>query len=288
MYIPDDSLGYRLKPDFSGYTETRDGKIFISINEKGLRGPEKDYEKPLGTRRILVMGGSIPFGSGVNIEETYVSDIEKRLKGESENIEIINGAVPGYQFSQQYGYYKAELYKYKPDVVLLSLVLDDLIELNTTMLKENVINYDNIQKNDGKLKVLMKKACYTCVFFYGLYLNGKEKHVEYILNSWDNQEIYSNFAEQLSEFSQDLSEKNISLVIVVFPYSQQFTNSLNYTRYPQERLENLSSGINATYVDLLPYLDDENYKDYYMINDNLHLSKEGFTRIEPLIYRELR
>jgi len=287
MFIPDDILGYRLKPGFSSYFETREGEVLASINEKGLRGPSKSYENPEGNKRVLVMGGSIPFGSGFSFEESYTSKLEKKLKAKGEKVEIINGAVPAYQFSQQYDFYKEELYKYNPDVVLLSLVLDDIGELNRSKLKENVIKYDNIQKNEGKIKIAIKKSCYTCVFLYGLYLNEKKKHANHALNAWEDEAIYSNFAEKLSEFSQNLSQSNISLVIVVFPYNQQFTNSLNYTKHPQEKLKALSSGINATYIDILPYLDDRNYKNYYMTDDKIHLNGRGFDKIEPLIYKEL-
>ena len=170
----------------------------------------------------------------------------------------------------------------------MTLVLDDLIELNTTILKENVIKYDNIQKNEAKSVVLIKKSCYTCVYLYGLYLNYPEKHIQQVLKSWSDDNIYSKFEEKAIEFKKNITGNNISLIVLIIPYNQQFSSNLNYSRYPQERLGSLFSGMNVTVIDIIPYLDDDNYKDYYMINDKIHLNSKGFDKIEPIVFEELK
>lgn len=287
MFLPDDDVGYTLKPGFSEYVEVKGGEVLISINNMGLRGEDRPYEKE-GTQRIVALGGSIPFGSDIEYEDMYLRKLETRLNEEGTDVEVINGALPGYQFNQHYGYYFKELHKYDPDVVLLSLVLDDIMDTNVTYMKETVVAYDNIQQNEGRLEVVVKKACYSCVFFYGLYLNQKEKHVQAVLNVWSDDEIVSRLEDRLAALNANLSAQGIPLIVIVFPYNQQFQHSAGYSTLPQETLKNITDELDITYIDLMPYLDKAHYEEYYLVNDKVHLNNKGFEQIEDILYWTVR
>ena len=84
LYIPDKNLGYKYKPNYHGFflgTDFYD--IPININSKGLRDKEYDYEKN-NKYRVLMIGDSVTFGSGVRENDTFENRIEQNL-----NIEAI-------------------------------------------------------------------------------------------------------------------------------------------------------------------------------------------------------
>ncbi len=70
MHQSDERLGYRLVPNYEMRHQTSDFDTFIKINSEGLRDYEHRKDENSTTFRILVLGDSITFGLGVNIEES--------------------------------------------------------------------------------------------------------------------------------------------------------------------------------------------------------------------------
>ena len=99
----DAELGWRLKPGqyrvkapeaFSTYT--------VSINRFGIRNAELTPSRPVGTRRIVVLGDSFTFGQGVDDETLFTTQLERRLNGRNGGrYEVINAGVPGYGTAQE-------------------------------------------------------------------------------------------------------------------------------------------------------------------------------------------
>lgn len=84
----DPILGFRIKPgDFDG----------SHINQFGLRGPEIQIPKPLGCKRILMLGGSTTYGNTVSTDKAYPAVVERllRAKNPSQCIEVINAGISG-------------------------------------------------------------------------------------------------------------------------------------------------------------------------------------------------
>lgn len=103
-----------------------DGKI-LNTNSRGLRGAEEySYERTPGRTRILILGDSFTFGDEVSDNETYSYYLRKMIP----DSEIINMGVHGYGHDQMLIYLKEEGIKYKPDIVILGFVYED-IQRNT-------------------------------------------------------------------------------------------------------------------------------------------------------------
>ena len=75
----------------------------VSLNSLGYRDFEYSQERPKNTFRILVMGDSMTFGSGIDkISDTYPKKLEVLLnKGSKQKFEVINIAYPGYNTDSQ-------------------------------------------------------------------------------------------------------------------------------------------------------------------------------------------
>lgn len=96
----------------------------VSSNSQGLRG-RREYAvpKPSGVQRVLVLGDSFTFGDEVGDEETYCHYLQGMLPAE---IEILNLGVHGYGHDQMLLYLQEVGARYRPDVVLLGFVAQDM------------------------------------------------------------------------------------------------------------------------------------------------------------------
>lgn len=117
---------YRLKSNI------KDGRFegkLVQTNSFGYRDLEIPITKAPNTIRILMVGDSVTFGHGVVAEDTYSECLERRLNKEIKlyHFDVINTAVPGNSTFQEYYDLKKGLI-FKPDVVIIQFVLNDLVE----------------------------------------------------------------------------------------------------------------------------------------------------------------
>jgi lysophospholipase L1-like esterase len=121
-YLFDEELGWRNIP---GWTASTAGKK-LTINSKGLRDREYAYEKPDGTRRILVLGDSFTWGYGVENDAIFTEVLERRFAKEDQPWEVINSGVSGWGTDQEYLWFRREGIKYRPDLVIVAFyILND-------------------------------------------------------------------------------------------------------------------------------------------------------------------
>ncbi len=119
--IYDPTKGWITKPYLRNIA-VFDGKI-LNTNSKGFRGQvDYSYEKPPGKTRILILGDSFTFGDEVSDDETY----SYYLQGMMPDAEIINMGVHGYGHDQMLILFKESGITYKPDIVILGFVFDDV------------------------------------------------------------------------------------------------------------------------------------------------------------------
>jgi len=112
-YIPDPVVIYRFKPRL---TYTNQG-VDIRLNSEGLRSPEIGEKAP-GCFRILNLGDSSTFGSGVLEDQTYSRQLERILGERTKKcVEAINAGVPGYTSTQGLAYLRQNIDRLRPDLV---------------------------------------------------------------------------------------------------------------------------------------------------------------------------
>lgn len=111
-------MGWVNKPDVNGEVKTAPGNFFRrSHNNRGLRSLSgAAYEKPAGTKRVLLIGDSFFWGYNVNDDEVLSEILRQRLGA---GVEVLNGAVPGYGTDQELLWLAEEGLKYRPDYVIL-------------------------------------------------------------------------------------------------------------------------------------------------------------------------
>jgi lysophospholipase L1-like esterase len=101
----------------------------LRTDGRGFRGEERGLEKPPGVRRLLFLGDSVVHGWGVSDGDTFVQQVEALLAAqESERPwQTINGAMPGYDSSQELATFAEVGRHYAPDLVVLVYVDNDIV-----------------------------------------------------------------------------------------------------------------------------------------------------------------
>lgn len=107
------------------------GEIFgtyYEINANGFRGPVHAETNPEDRKRLVVMGDSIAFGFGVDVEETFPRVIETLLASRlpKAKIEVVNLGVGGYNAWNEARLLEDVGLAYGPDVVLVQFSINDL------------------------------------------------------------------------------------------------------------------------------------------------------------------
>ena len=99
-----------------------------NLNSEGFRGPEFSKDKPDNTYRIIAVGGSTTFGSGVTNENTWPKILEKKLQNLSigKNIEVINAGIPAITSFNESKLIKEKLIHYKPDLIIVYDGMNDV------------------------------------------------------------------------------------------------------------------------------------------------------------------
>jgi len=100
--------------------------LHYRINDKGYRGKDFDWQKPTGTLRVLVYGGSSVFDIYQNEGEDWPARVERQLAERGIPAQVINAGVPGHTCLDSVGLLLAEGHRLHPDYVLLSHGWNDL------------------------------------------------------------------------------------------------------------------------------------------------------------------
>ena len=96
--------------------------IELRINRLGLRGQEIKLPKPEKVRRLMTIGDSAIFGFGV-AEDMVFSQVAADALGE--DVEAINGAIPGYSTYQSINLLRLRGWQTDPDVLVIGNLWSD-------------------------------------------------------------------------------------------------------------------------------------------------------------------
>ncbi len=123
----DPVLGWRKQAGARASFHRREYDVDVTINSRGLRGPERDYPAPPDAVRLLTLGDSFVEGQGVPLEATATALLEGLLSVPGCRLEAVNGGTIGYSTDQEYLFYAEEGHKYAPRAVVLFLYYNDLV-----------------------------------------------------------------------------------------------------------------------------------------------------------------
>jgi len=139
FYQLDQTRGYALRPGVEGWYR-KEGEAYVRINSDGLRDREHSVTKPADTFRIAVLGDSYPEALSVSEDETFWSVMQGRLQEcgafAGKRVEVLNFGVSGYGTAQELLTLREQVWKYSPDLVMLTITTNNDITDNVRALKK--------------------------------------------------------------------------------------------------------------------------------------------------------
>lgn len=276
-YRPSEILGYELVPN-SG----------PDVNSYGFIGKEYNAAKDKGTFRIFVIGDSVAeYGWASEFLENYLNS-NPRLQAKH-RFEVWTAACGGYDIKQYTNLLKYKVLKYKPDMIIIFFVLNDLeADMNIYYkIKQNVISYNFAIPEVSKLyipsKLLMKDSFLYRFIILSLnnYLMERKKTqgIDYRLETG---QFY------LQNIKDVCGNNKIPLLSVIFPYLKPFSQYQQYQLYQYKTIEKLLREKKVCFVDLHNHLQESkllHLRD--MKDDEIHPNKEGHQLVASVIYEYL-
>lgn len=118
---------HEMRPGVSRRIVTGQHGVAWQINIMGCRGEEPTQPKPPGVYRILFLGDDTVCGVESDEKRTLPDLLERLLNGQSSiPVEVINAGLPGGCPLLSWLRYERELYRLKPDLVILHFDMTDV------------------------------------------------------------------------------------------------------------------------------------------------------------------
>ena len=110
------------------------------VSKQGFRGATVAIPKPPGIYRIIALGGSTTFGTGLTTEETWPYQLQRLLQDQYgyQSVEVVNLGVPGYYSMNSVVNLATHGLALEPDLVI-----------------------DNDGVNDAVISIYQDPACYS-------------------------------------------------------------------------------------------------------------------------------
>jgi lysophospholipase L1-like esterase len=224
----------------------------ITINEYGFRDKGFDFiaDKP---KKIICLGDSMTFGTGIDIDDTYCEIISDELNSKSDILQnhtprydSINLGIPAYNLEQQLNRLK-QYEDFNPSAIVTFVYLGNDVDETTGRIKYDVdtsgrlINADSQDVN--MLRKMRKSIISNSRFLSFVYLR-----VEAIIGT----KKYK--FDKASQYRLELSRKT---------YSDPIKQDLDYTISFLEKTNLYAQSIGAEYiVVLIPSKHTANNKDF--------------------------
>lgn len=261
IFEPDAKLGWKLAAGATGVW----GGSRVEVNGHGLRGPDRPYEKPAGLRRVLALGDSVTFGFSLDYEDTFVARLEQLLRARGEAVEVINGGVGGYSPWQVHEFLATEGLRYRPDLAIVFLVLNDVDE--KFALERFGGEFPSIQLMMRDPPSWMRSGIVFNLWFRWYFEKQaarqkppeprilQDLHTADVLwhpNSPMVEEGWRITLENLGAVVDLCREQQLKLLLVVFPFVVQF--DVPGLDVPQRRFADFAADNEVPLLDLLPLL----------------------------------
>lgn len=216
-----------------------------NANSHGYFDNEYSYDKDSGVYRIVVIGDSVAQGQGVSVIDSFGKALEAKLtKQFNQHIEVILLARSGYSTSQQLYILKNEAFRYDPDLIIWSYVLND---------PAHPVFHDA----NGELgRYFYKPGLHTFHLIKYLYFELNERIKGRNCVDEYHARLHCIYANQVSEniktIGMESALNNVPVLFMIHPVFEKNNNFKNYSLTPiHDRLSGLAVEAGLDTIDLL-------------------------------------
>ena len=279
------------------------------INSQGFRGKDFNLKKK-NQFRLITFGGSSTIGLESIYDKTYPALLEKKLKSQNIDVEVLNFALPSKSLNFARDLFFSEAIKYEPDFISIysnrnSTMYDSFrsqqkidnsiknINVNNIriFLHENIMTYRLLFKtfreikskkikNEGFVSPYNDKIIHNIYYFTDQYKNTLDD----IINFASTKKIKTILIKQgfyiNPKIQEKLNEKSIDELIQILTNAQKLNiDNLSYkdsfwiitNLILNKQMEKFRNNKNVILIDPVPKL----LKDKNHFTDYLHLTSDG-------------
>jgi len=225
-----------LFPETQGFP-THSGNLwhrkYVRLNSRGFRDEERTIHAGEGVRRVLIVGDSYTFGTGVKDPQGRFGELlEARLnEHDTRHWEAIN-AGQGDTHTLQHMEFLSRMLDLQPELVVLIYVFNDIDYLASVTPRDNVAS-----SKMGVGRVLFLNS----YLFQELYVRLRKiwlaRANEARFSPYDNSELMSQHFADLSRFVSMASEAGAAVRIVPYAFNIEQPERTRYTRFIQQAME---------------------------------------------------
>lgn len=296
--------------------ETLSGKLtyHIKTNSQGLRSNRELSEtKPENTIRVLCIGDSFTYGTGVDNEYTYPAILSEYLEKQypDKNIEVINAGVFLYDIIDEMDYYAEKGHIFKADFVVVQFYENDLEGMTRWFFRPH--NNKNKPLTTAA-RILKQTALFNLATMAHFKLFGdkffsepstiqhEKQYEQYLVKGTPEQlativdqdkrideshhkdlkEYWNNYLKALGAFKSIVEKNNARFIYVMISDEKQ----IKYYKNGYNHALNIHlNEMDVNYIDLLPEMRQLTKiygQSYYNSPYDFHLNKDGYTLVAKM------
>ena len=262
-------------------------KVFL--DQYGYRVPNRKFSYENNVSKIIFIGDSVLFGSGINEEETFVG----KLRKENKNKSYINAAIIGNDISENLSDVKKNYSLFNSSNFIIFLTLDDIDNKNITV-KENKENTNLIKKLKSnyffrKINLFLRTKSYTYLWIKGITTNPSKRYFFESLNSYKENEKINLFIKKVEEIKNFEKFKSINIKFIILPYEYQTRKKcVSEFLLPQEKIVEIFKEKEVNFINLTKsFCNHNNPEKLYLNFDPVHLSAKGHDFVFKLIKNKI-
>lgn len=235
-------------------------------NVDGLRDATRPVETRDGLRRIVILGDSVTYGHGLDASQTFPQVLERKLREQGRDVEVFNMGLPGWSTRQERIAYGRIARKYKPNLVVLAVCLNDLAELQI-----------NLSKPPGLLLSLYKHSATV-----RLALGASRREigaVEELFTASDSPRVenaFRLFFDEVRALRSEVTADGASFQVVVFPFRFQLEPNAP-PPLVQKRMQDFATSEKIQFLDFLTEIKSEPATEIFLDYD--HFTAAGHERL---------
>jgi HEAT repeat protein len=237
------------------------------FNRDGVRDRPWPEEKLPGVRRVVCLGDSVTYGPDAEASEAYPQTLGRLLAARGPWAEVLNVSLWGWSTFHERLAYERIARRYRPDLVLLGVCLNDLPDL--------------LALRPPPLLVALHRRSALLRWLIGA--EARQAHaVEDLFGETPGAAVaYARFAEELACLRRETDADGAGLALVVFPIRPQLSGAPPPPR-PQQRLRAIAERAGLGFLDLREALAPLG-EAAFLPGDGLHLTGDGCRRVAEAV-----
>jgi len=254
----------------------------IHRNGYGLRGHDIPADKAPNTTRILLLGDSFTFGSGVpNDADIFAARLEQKLNAQlaesGRSVEILNGGIPGSQTGDWLDLLNKIGDSYQPDVIIIVFFLRDGTLTSSMGSFFGPIRDQIVAQNQAS-------TLYQNVYLYRLFKDFQDRTL--ISESYTQAMNDSYFGDRQQTQEWRLAQTNMrnmkkvgeamhaKVGLIIFPVLADFSDKYPFQKIVDE-VSRCGSDSQLPTLNLLPAFKGKNAADLWVSALNQHPNEMG-------------